>query len=253
MTDLKETLERRIAICARPDTVFRFFTDSSRFARWWGEGSRIDPRQGGEVFIRYPDGRTASGEIVEIDPPRRIVFTYQYPGGIPSGGSLVTITLAADASGTVLNLTHAFSSDKIRDAHVQGWRYQLALFSKAVAEEGLPKTVERVDAWLAGWGHPDAGRRRDLLRSCATPDVLFRDAFSATAGLDDLLANLEAVQHFMPGIVLTRDGDVGLSHGTAIARWIAKRQTGEALGRGTNVYDLSPDGFFSRVVGFWER
>jgi uncharacterized protein YndB with AHSA1/START domain len=251
MTELKEILERRITIAAQPETVFRFFTDPERFARWWGEGSRIDPRKGGEVAIRYPDGTRVHGEIVEIDPPKRIVFTYRYASGVPADGSLVTIALEAVPEGTLLQLRHAFSSAKIRDAHVQGWRYQLALFSRAVSDEGRPAAVERVEAWLAAWGETDAEKRRSLLESCALPGVLFRDAYSATEGIEDLLANLDAIQHFMPGVTLGRDGDVLFSHGTAIARWTARRGS-DPIGRGANVYDLSPDGRFARVVGFWE-
>ena len=136
--------------------------------------------------------------------------------------------------------------------HVQGWRYQLAVFSRAVADETLPAAVERVDAWLRAWGDPEAGQRRALLASCATPDVVFRDAYSATEGLEDLLSHLEAVQVFMPGVTLSRDGEVRLSHGTALARWTATRADGAVQGKGVNVYDLSPDGHFARVVGFWE-
>jgi len=45
MTDLAFSLERTITIRAQRSTVFRFFTDSERFARWWGKGSEIDPRE----------------------------------------------------------------------------------------------------------------------------------------------------------------------------------------------------------------
>ena len=252
MTDFPEALERRISIRARPQTVFRFFTDSGRFARWWGEGSRIDARPGGEVLIQYPNGVQVQGEVLEIESPRRIVFTYRYATGIPADGSLVTITLEEDSQGTVLNLRHAFSSAKIRDAHVQGWRYQLALFSKAVADEVRPEAAGRVDASLAAWGEPDAGRRRALLESSVTSDVVFRDAFTATQGLDDLLANLEAVQTHMPGTSLAREGEVQMSHGTGLARWVARRADGQPLGRGVNVYEFSPDGRIARIVGFWE-
>ena len=91
-----------------------------------------------------------------------------------------------------------------------------------------------------------------LMESCAAPEIVFRDAFSATAGLEDMLENLKAVQTFMPEVRLVRDGDVQLSHGTAIARWKAVKEDGAALGRGTNVYDFSPDGRIARVVGFWQ-
>jgi uncharacterized protein YndB with AHSA1/START domain len=251
MPDFREFLDREITICARPETVFRYFTDSQRFAKWWGEGSQIDPRPGGTVTIRYPNAVTVTGEVTEIDPPRRIVFTYAYAGKIPADGSLVTITLGQTAEGTVLKLRHAFSSAKIRDAHVQGWRYQLALFSKAVAEEEQARAPEQVDAFLRAWGNPDAADRRRLLESCAAPDLVFRDAFSATNGIEEMLANLEAVQIHMPGMTLVRDGDVRQAHGTAIAGWTAQGPDGSPRGRGTNVYDLAPDGRIRRVVGFW--
>ena len=122
MAELSEVLDREITICARRETVFRYFTDSERFAKWWGAGSHIDPRPGGAVLIRYPNAVQVTGEVVEIDPPRRIVFTYSYAGKTPTDGTLVTITLDETGAGTVLKLRHAFSSAKIRDLHVQGWR-----------------------------------------------------------------------------------------------------------------------------------
>jgi uncharacterized protein YndB with AHSA1/START domain len=248
--DLTETLDRQITIGARRETVFRYFTDSSRFARWWGQGSQIEARPGGAMLIQYPNGVSARGEVVEVEAPRRIVFTYATPGQTPSDASLVTITLEEIEQGTLLKLHHAFSSAKIRDHFVQGWRHQLALFSKAVAEELHANVAQRVDAYLRAWGEPDGKLRQSLLESCATPGIVFRDAFSATDGLDEMLANLEAVQVFMPGMTLLRDGDVRLSHGTAIANWTASA-AGKPRGSGTNVYDLSPDGLISRVVGFW--
>lgn len=249
--DLTETLDRRILIGARRETVFRFFTDSTRFAKWWGDGSHVDPRPGGAVFIHYPNGVTSNGEVVEIEPPRRIVFTYTNPGQSLAEASLVTITLEEIEQGTLLNLHHAFSSAKIRDHFVQGWRHQLALFSKTVAEELHAGVAERVDAYLRAWGEPDGKTRRSLLETCVTPGLIFRDAFSATDGMDEMLANLEAVQVFMPGMTLLRAGEVRLSHNTAIADWTASAADGAPRGRGTNVYDLSPDALISRVIGFW--
>lgn len=249
-TELPETLDREVSICARRETVFAYFTDSKRFARWWGDGSHIDPRPGGAVFIRYPNEVTANGEVVAIEPPRRIVFTYVMAGGV---GSLVTITLEETQQGTLLKLHHAFSSGKIRDHFVQGWRYQLALFSRVVADEAQERVADRVDAFLRAWGEPDAKTRRALMESCATPGIVFHDASSATAGLDDMLANLEAVRLFMPGITLAREGSVRQSHGTALVSWTSKRENGEPAGSGTSVFVLSPDGRIARVVGFQDK
>jgi uncharacterized protein YndB with AHSA1/START domain len=250
-SDRPHTLDREITICARRDTVFRYFTDSERFARWWGQGSTIEGRKGGSMFIRNPDGSTARGEVLEIDPPSRIVFTFANAGESTADASRVSVTLDENERGTVLKLHHAFRSAKIRDHFIQGWRYQLAVFSKVLAEENLPALAGRVDSYLQAWGDPDAETRRRLLTACATKAIVFRDAYSATDGLEELLAHLEAIQIHMPGMRLVREGDVRLSHGTAIAGWKAVGPDGSPKGQGTNVYDLSPDGLLARVVGFW--
>ena len=246
--DLPEILERRIVIRAPVETVFGYFRDSARFARWWGEGSRIDARVDGEVFIRFPNAVTAKGRIVEIEPPRRIVFTY-VSGGVDS---LVTVRLEEANDGTILHLRHAFSSAKIRDHYVQGWRFQLTLLSKAVAEEGEPAATRCIESFFQAWSEKDPQRRRALLESCATPEVSFRDAYSATDGIDDLVANLAAVQAFLPGVTLTREGEVRLSHGTALVGWSARRENGESAATGVDVFELAPDGRIARVAGFWD-
>ena len=81
--------------------------------------------------------------------------------------------------------------------------------------------------------------------------MTFADSFSCTAGIDDLVAHLGAAQMHMPGVVLERSGEVRQCQGTAVADWVAKGPDGAARGRGTNVFDLAPDGRLSRIVGFW--
>jgi len=44
MTD--DVLEVTVHIEAQPETVFSYFTDSVRWAAWWGAGSTIDARPG---------------------------------------------------------------------------------------------------------------------------------------------------------------------------------------------------------------
>jgi uncharacterized protein YndB with AHSA1/START domain len=73
MTASPFSIDRDVVICATRATVFRYFTDPERWALWWGKGSRLDPRPGGEVFIQYPNGQSAQGSVVEIDAPNRFV------------------------------------------------------------------------------------------------------------------------------------------------------------------------------------
>jgi uncharacterized protein YndB with AHSA1/START domain len=252
-TALTHTLDRSVLIRAPRETVFRFFSDPTRWAAWWGAGSSIDPRPGGRVLIRYPGGTEVSGEVVEIAEPERIVFTYGYVTGtpIPPGSSLVTITLARERAGTRLRLSHAFAEGAVRDEHVQGWRYQLSLFANAVANEAGAAIPDLVDQWFATWSEPEAGKRNPALERTVAPDVALRDRFSAIEGFPELVEHLAGVHRFMPGMTLTRDGAVRQCQGMALADWIARGADGQEAGRGTNVFLLNADGRIESVTGFW--
>ena len=253
MSTLSHKLTRTVVIQAEREAVFRFFTDSERWASWWGTGSTIDARPGGKVFVRHPGGTEASGEVVEVAAPERIAFTYGFASGkpIPPGSSLVTIRLEASGAATRLHLVHEFPDAPARDEHVQGWRYQLALFGNVVANEVHARAGEAVDGWFAAWSEPDAGARKASLARIAAPEIGFRDRFSLTSGLDDLLPHLDAVHRFMPGMRIRREGGIRHCQGTVLADWVARGADGQERGRGTNVFVFGPSGRIESVTGFW--
>ena len=250
---LTHTLDRTVLIRADRDLVFRFFTDSARWAAWWGAGSSIEARTGGRVFIRYPDGTEASGEVVEVVAPERVVFTYGYATGTPiaAGASLVTIALDEEAGGTRVRLSHAFADPEVRDHHVQGWRYQLSLFANAVARQAHAGAEALVDRWFAAWSNSDADARRTAVEQTVSPAIAMRDPFSAVEGVRELIEHLVAVHRFMPGLTIARNGTVRQCQGMAIADWIATGAAAQEQGRGTNVFVLAPDGRIESVTGFW--
>ncbi len=247
-------LERELVIRAPRVLVFRYFTDSERFARWWGPGSTIEGRVGGEVSIVQPGGMRASGTVLELRSNERIVFSYGYEGEgkpIPPGGSRVTITLRDDPAGTRLHLLHEVADAKTREQHVQGWRYQLALFANIASNEAHAKSAELADRWFAAWNVIDAGARRTAFAALVTDDVAFHDAFSCNRGLDDLDAHVTAGKMHMPGLVIERAGEPRHCQGTLLVDWSVKAADQKTMGRGTNVFELAADGRIARIVGFW--
>jgi len=246
-------LDRSIVIHAPRDTVFNYFTDSERWARWWGQGSTIDARAGGAVHIVHPGGVQVAGEILEIDPPSRLVFTYGYVSGtpMPAGASVVTIQLEEDRAGTRLNLLHVFPDENARNEMAQGWRFQLSLFGNLVANDLHAGASRSVDGWFAAWSEPDTAKREALLDRLATEDVRFRDRFSLIDGMSDLRPHLAAVHKFMPGIRLEREGDIRHCQGTVLADWVARAADGSERGRGTNVFAMGHHGRIEAVTGFW--
>src|SRR5260370_16660269 len=122
-------LDRTVVITAKPESVFRLFTDSARWASWWGAGSTIDAKPGGKMYIRHPNGIETLGEVLEVREPDRIVFTYGFVSGkpMPPGASRVTIRLEPDEAGTPLHLRHEFSDAGPRDEHMHGSLSHLSL------------------------------------------------------------------------------------------------------------------------------
>jgi uncharacterized protein YndB with AHSA1/START domain len=247
-------MDRIVTIDASPETVFSFFARAERWAKWWGSGSTIDPRPGGQMLIRHANGVEVTGEVLSIDAPTRIVFTYGYAKRpVPAGGSRVTIDLQPAPTGTRLHLTHEFADQTPRDQHVQGWRYQLALLANVVTNtlhEGAPTLVDR---WFTAWNDLDPVRRHETFEALVTPGVTFKDKFGLTGGLEELLGHIAAIHQFMPGFRLERTGDVRHCQGLLLADWVAVDKDGEKKAAGTNAFALSPDGRISAVTGFWSN
>jgi uncharacterized protein YndB with AHSA1/START domain len=249
--ELNNRVERSVAIQAPRETVFRYFTDSGRWAKWWGAGSTIDPRVGGKVYIRHPNAVEVVGEVLEIGPPDRIVFTWGHAGGkpIPPGGSRVTIHLVAEGAATRLHLIHEFADQRVRDEYVQGWRFQLALFANVVADEVFANAGSIVDAWFDAWALADDQARDAEFARIAASDIRFRDRFSLLDGLRDLSAHAGASQRFMPGIRMRRKGEIRHCQGTMVAEWVAESGDGKVMMSGLNVFEMGPDARIQAATG----
>jgi hypothetical protein len=192
------------------------------------------------------------GEVLEVRHDERIVFTYGFATGkpIPPGSSRVTIRLEPAESGTRLHLLHEFAEAGPRDEHVQGWRFQLSLFSNVVANEVFADAAGTVDAWFDAWLIADDRTRDETLARIVSPGIEFRDRFSLLDGIADLSAHISAAQRFMPGIALRRNGNVRHCQGTVLADWIAAGADGKERMSGTNVFVFKPDGRIDSVTGF---
>jgi uncharacterized protein YndB with AHSA1/START domain len=122
--DLAGALEVTQRIEAPPEVVFSYLTDSTRFVQWMGTGAELDCRPGGRYRIMV-DQYVASGEYLEVDPPRRLLFTWGWEGHptVPSGSTTVEITLTPQQGATLLRLRHLGLPDQdARAQHEDGWK-----------------------------------------------------------------------------------------------------------------------------------
>jgi uncharacterized protein YndB with AHSA1/START domain len=127
MTD-SEVVEVVLHIAAQPETVFPYFTDPDRYAQWMGNHATLEPVPGGSYRIEMRGGVEAAGEFVEIDPPKRLVFTWGWTDdhSVPPGSTQVVITFEEDDGGTRVVLRHhGLPTDDRRDHHRAGWELYL--------------------------------------------------------------------------------------------------------------------------------
>ena len=127
-TSPSEPIVREVRVAAPREEVFRYFTDPDKMILWHARAAWVDLRPGGEFRIDITDGHMARGEFLEIDPPRRVVFSWGWDGSteLPPGASRVEITFADVGEGdTLMRLVHTGIPQNLRDGNVSGWDHYL--------------------------------------------------------------------------------------------------------------------------------
>jgi uncharacterized protein YndB with AHSA1/START domain len=127
---------------ARPEDVFDAWLNPDAARRWLfatptGQIIRaeIDPRVGGRFCIVRRDGDDVEhvGEYLEIDRPRRLVFTFGVPRFSPVH-SRVTVEIVASGVGCRLTLTQEGTPPEWAEATRHGWTMLLRGLGEILAQ-----------------------------------------------------------------------------------------------------------------------
>jgi uncharacterized protein YndB with AHSA1/START domain len=144
------TVERQLSIAASPETVWEFLVDPDKATRWMGQKATFEAQPGGLYRCEVIPGHTARGEFVELDPPRRLVFTWGWESGeksdtsVPAGSSTIEIELTPEGDGTNLRFVHRdLPGADAAESHAHGWDHYLPRL-ETVAAGGDPGE----DPWL---------------------------------------------------------------------------------------------------------
>ncbi len=127
-----------ITIDATPETIFDLLTDPVKVVRWMGATAKLVPQPGGVYAVDINDKARMRGEYVEVEPDRRVVFTFGWEGEpIAAGSTTVQIDLVAEGAGTLVRLAHIGLPAPARSDHADGWNHYLARLA-IVARGGDP-------------------------------------------------------------------------------------------------------------------
>lgn len=139
----KLSLEIKRFINAPRDRVYAAWTDPAQLRQWFGpekvqtRNLTADARVGGKFRwdLTNSEGEkmTCRGEYRELQPGKKIVFTWQWDNDEDWENhiSVVTVELSDRDSGTELRLIHEqLPNEQSRDGHTGGWNSALDKLEK---------------------------------------------------------------------------------------------------------------------------
>jgi uncharacterized protein (TIGR03086 family) len=143
------TIEKSVLVPLSADETFALLTEPERLRRWQAVSARVDLRAGGEFRWTVVPGNSAGGTFVEVEPGKRLVYTWGWEGdeAQPPGTSTVTVMLEPAEGGTRVRLVHEGLTPPQEKEHHEGWDHFL---------ERLVVAGRDGDAGLEPWSVRDA-------------------------------------------------------------------------------------------------
>jgi uncharacterized protein YndB with AHSA1/START domain len=246
-------------IDANVETVWGIVSTPEGFGAWMGGEVVFSPEPGSAFQATFPQfGTVIKGEVLEIEPARhRFVLSWGVESGpqaetLPPGSSRLELSFEADGDGTIARIVHSeLPTREEAEGHEAGWRFHLSRLALQANRQDLSENLgPSVDAWFAAWNEPDAEARNELLASCCSEDVTFRDEYAEASGRELLSMHIGNTHMFMPGFSIASAGPAIVCRGEALVPWAGSGPGAEAVS-GTNHVTARPDGTITRVTGFY--
>jgi uncharacterized protein YndB with AHSA1/START domain len=134
---------------APPERIFAAWTDPVVLRRWWAAEpgwttpeATTDVRVGGSYRLSMQDTRgkvrSVAGEYLEVDPPRRLVYTWAWEAHAdaeqPGEPTIVTVEFVPEGSSTRVVLEQRrFPEASQKAMHEHGWRGCLDSLERALS------------------------------------------------------------------------------------------------------------------------
>jgi uncharacterized protein YndB with AHSA1/START domain/predicted enzyme related to lactoylglutathione lyase len=126
-----------------PERLFDAFVNPEIASQWLMTSKsstaehNLDPRPGGEYSIVRHSGDkiyTAVGEYLEVEPPRRLVYTFCMPQFAVDVG-VITVEIEPDGAGSRLSLIQSGNRPGYEDSTKSGWGKMFDLLEEVLQEQ----------------------------------------------------------------------------------------------------------------------
>jgi len=121
----------RIEVAASPERVWKALTDAADLVRWFPLEARVEPGEGGTIFMSWKNEYAAESKIVAWEPGRRLAISWGWGDDAETQPQVTEYRIeAVDGGRTVVNVvTSGFPDDPSWDAYVdgtnRGWLFEL--------------------------------------------------------------------------------------------------------------------------------
>jgi uncharacterized protein (TIGR03086 family) len=130
------TIDKTVLVPLSADETFALVTEPERLRRWQLVSARMDLRAGGDFRWTVVPGANASGTFLEVEPGKRLVYTWGWEedGEPVPGESTITITLEPAEGGTTVRLVHEGLTPEQDERHTVGWEHFMSRLVAAATE-----------------------------------------------------------------------------------------------------------------------
>lgn len=116
--------------------VWAGFTDAALLSQWLGSPIECNVRAGGSVVVDHGDGYLSRSVVSEVDQPRRLVMTWEFPD---EPVSRIGIELHAGDSDTEMTFVHQ-DLGTLTDSYGPGWITHLTYLEAVINGESVPRS-----------------------------------------------------------------------------------------------------------------
>ena len=70
------SVRRELTLPVEPERAWELITDPDELEGWLADEVELEPEEGGDVHVTFEDGEQRWGTVEEVEPERRLVFSW---------------------------------------------------------------------------------------------------------------------------------------------------------------------------------